>query len=107
MLELERLGWNDARDAEFTPFRAAGLIPGRVSLEHNHVCRVLTEGGELLAETAGRIKHQAGGRHDLPVVGDWVALRAGGAGSRATVAAVLPRRSWFSRKAAGRDTEEQ
>lgn len=107
MPELGVLGWDHARDAEFAPHRAAGFIPGRISLEHNHVYRVLTTEGEVLAETAGRIKHQAGGRSELPVVGDWVALRTGGAGARATVAAILPRRSWFSRKAAGRETEEQ
>ena len=104
---LESLGWDPGRDAEFAPHGASGLIPGRVSLEHNHVYRVLTQAGEVLAETAGRIKHQAEGRHELPVVGDWVALRTGGTGARATVAAILPRRSWFSRKSAGRETEEQ
>jgi len=104
---LESLGWDPGRDAEFAPHRASGLMPGRVSLEHNHVYRVMTEAGELLAETAGRIKHQAEGRRELPVVGDWVALRTGGSGARATVAAMLPRRSWFSRRAAGRETEEQ
>jgi ribosome biogenesis GTPase len=107
MPQLEGLGWDRGRDAEFAPHRAAGLVPGRVSLEHNHVYRVLTADGELLAETSGRIKHQAGGQSELPVVGDWVALRTGGAGARATVAAILPRRSWFSRRAAGRETEEQ
>jgi ribosome biogenesis GTPase len=107
MPQLESLGWDPSRDAEFAAFRANGLVPGRVSLEHNHVYRVLTADGEVLAETAGRIKHQAEGRHELPVVGDWVALRTGGAGARATVAGILARRSWFSRKAAGRETEEQ
>ena len=104
---LESLGWDPARDVEFEAFRAAGLVPGRVSLEHNHVYRVLTAEGELLAETAGRMKHQAESRRELPVVGDWVALKTGGTGARATVAAILHRRSWFSRKAAGRETEEQ
>ena len=104
---LDTLGWDRARDAEFAAFRASGWVPGRVSLEHNHVYRVLTADGEVLAEAAGRIKHQAEGRRELPVVGDWVALKTGGAGARATVAAILPRRSWFSRKAAGRETEEQ
>src|SRR5688572_5812083 len=94
---LESLGWDPARDAEFAAFRASGWVPGRVSLEHNHVYRVLTENGEVLAEAAGRMKHQAESRRELPVVGDWVALRLGGSGARATVAAVMPRRSWFSR----------
>lgn len=107
MPSLADLGWDPARDVEFGPFRAKGLVPGRVSLEHNHVYRVLTGEDEVLAEAAGRIKYLATGRKELPAVGDWVAVRLGSAGARSTIAAILERRSWFSRKAAGRGTEEQ
>lgn len=107
MPTLGSLGWDRARDAEFEPFRAKGLVPGRVSLEHNHVYRVLTEEGEVLAEAAGRIKYLATGRRELPAVGDWVALRPDAGGPRSTIAAILKRPTWFSRKAAGRGTEEQ
>ena len=86
--------------------RAAGRVPGRVSLEHNHVFRVMTADGEHLAETAGRLKHRATARRELPVVGDWVALRPD-PGGRWQILEVLPRESAFSRKAAGRETEEQ
>jgi len=104
---LSLLGWTPALDASFADHRAQGLVPGRVALEHNHVYRVVTEEGEWLAEAAGRIKYQASGRHELPAVGDWVALRAATAGARAMIRAILPRRSAFSRKAAGRTTDEQ
>lgn len=107
MVSLERLGWRDDLAAEFVPLAAAGLVPGRVSLEHNHVYRVLTESGEWLAETAGRIKHRATGRHQLPAVGDWVGVRPDPAGARAVIREILRRRTWFSRKAAGRETDEQ
>jgi ribosome biogenesis GTPase len=104
---LEDLGWDDAREREFAPFRAEGLVPGRVALEHNHVYRVLTAAGEELAETAGRLKHRAEGRRALPVVGDWVALREEAAGARRQIRTLLARRTGFSRKAAGRQTDEQ
>jgi len=107
MPTLDSLGWDAGRLEEFAPFHAKGLVPGRVSLEHNHVYRVLTDADEVLAEAAGRIKYLATGRKELPAVGDWVALRLGGAGERARIAAILGRRTWFSRKAAGRETEEQ
>lgn len=90
----------------FAPHAAAGLLPGRVVLEHNHVFRVVTRDGELLAESAGRMKHRAEGRQALPVVGDWVAVRVD-PGGRSQIREVLPRQSRFSRKAAGRETEEQ
>jgi ribosome biogenesis GTPase len=105
---LLQLGWTENRARQLAALDPSGsLLPGRVALEHNHVYRVLTEDGERLAETAGRIRHQATGRHELPAVGDWVALRPGPAGERNVIRSILPRQSWFSRKAAGRETTEQ
>lgn len=105
--DLAELGWTSGFEAAFEAYRAEGLVPARVSLEHNHVYRVLTEDGEWLAQAAGRIKHQAAGRHELPAVGDWVAVRVDTRHESGTIRAILPRRSSFSRKAAGRETEEQ
>jgi len=105
--DLTAFGWTPALADSFAPFAASGLVPGRVVLEHNHVYRVLTTAGEVLAEAAGRIKYLATGRHELPAVGDWVGVRPDPRGGRAQIRTILPRRSWFSRKAAGRGTEEQ
>lgn len=106
VVSLAALGWTDLREAAFESLRAEGCLPGRVVLEHNHVFRVLTVEGEQLAETAGRLKHRAAGRHALPVVGDWVALRPD-PGGRWQIREVLPRHTALSRRAAGRETEEQ
>ena len=106
-MSLAALGWDERRNAEFEPHREDGLEPGRVSLEHNHVYRVITARGEGLAEAAGRIKYLASGRRELPAVGDWVAVKPNPAGDRDVIQAILPRRTFFSRKAAGRETEEQ
>ena len=103
---LQPLGWSDTLEAAWAA-QPSGLIPGRVSLEHNHVYRVQTGEAELLAEAAGKIKYEAEGRHELPAVGDWVAVRPDESGGRAVIRAILPRRTWFSRKAAGRGTTEQ
>jgi ribosome biogenesis GTPase len=107
MADLRTLGWTDALASALAAEREGGLVPGRVSLEHNHVYRVLTAEGEWLAEAAGRVKYLATSRQELPAVGDWVALRPDPAGGRVLIRAVLPRKTWFSRKAAGRETEEQ
>ena len=107
MPELVRLGWTDDFAAAFAPHASAGLVPGRVSLEHNQIYRVLTADGEVLAEATGKMKHEAAGRQELPAVGDWVALRPAAAGERTTIQAILPRRTQFSRKVAGRETLEQ
>ncbi|HET9371523.1 MAG TPA: ribosome small subunit-dependent GTPase A [Vicinamibacterales bacterium] len=107
MPPLIALGWSDEWQAKFDAVAPEGAVPARVCLEHNHVFRLAAEAGELLAETAGRIKHRAVGRHELPAVGDWVVVRPDPTGGRALIVAVLPRRTWFSRKAAGRETTEQ
>jgi len=107
MTDLAALGWTDEWALAFEPFAGGALVPGRVALEHNHVYRVITAEGERLAEAAGRVKHRAAGRRELPVVGDWVGVGHGDSGARVQIRAVLPRRTSFSRKAAGRGTEEQ
>ena len=104
---LRHLGWNDARDEEFAPLAATGLVAGRVSLEHNQFYRVLTGAGERLAEAAGRMKHTASGRDELPVVGDWVGMRLDTSSDHAQIREILTRRTRFSRKVAGRVTVEQ
>ena len=100
-------GWDEAREAEFAEHARHGLQPGRVVLEFNQFHRVRTAAGELLAEVAGRLKHEAASRADLPAVGDWVALRRVGNEEKAVIQAVLPRRSKFARKTKGTKTEEQ
>jgi ribosome biogenesis GTPase / thiamine phosphate phosphatase len=105
---LTSLGWTDALEASFAPFAADGLVPARVSVAYGATFRVVTGDGEYLADSTGRMRHEAQGRRDLPAVGDWVAVKPTTAvGGRATIQAILPRKSVFSRKAAGTDTTEQ
>ena len=86
---LVRLGWTSERETEFEPHRAEGLAPARVAVEHRSAYVLYGEEGELRAELAGRLRHE----EIWPAVGDWVAVRP-----PATIAAVLPRRTVFSRK---------
>src|SRR5436190_1944300 len=105
-LTLEDLGWTPRFAAAFEPFRAEGVYPARVSLEHTHIYRVMAADGETLARVSGRLRHDASGRADFPAVGDWVVVEPA-AGGDARIKAVLPRASHFSRRAAGNPTEEQ
>jgi len=70
--------------------------------------RLLSDDTECLAELAGRLRHRAEARAQLPAVGDWVrAVAATSSTGRALIHEVLPRRSHISRAAAGNPTEEQ
>jgi len=106
-LDLAVLGWTEADAEHFAPHADRGLVAGRVILEHTHIYTVRTATAEILARIAGRLRHRAAGRRDYPAVGDWVAVDPAPAHGRATIHAVLPRRSAFSRKAAGGRTDEQ
>lgn len=104
---LVDLGWTARLEEAFAPYHAPRVEAGRVSLEHTHIYRVLTEGGETLARVSGRLRHDAAHRADFPAVGDWVVLETPETGGDARIRAVLPRASRFSRRAAGNPTEEQ
>jgi ribosome biogenesis GTPase / thiamine phosphate phosphatase len=86
---LNRLGWTPERDIEFKTHSDEGLVPARVAVEHRSAYVLYGERGELRAELSGRLRHE----ETWPAVGDWVALR-----EPATIAALLPRRTVFSRK---------
>src|SRR5436190_19408329 len=80
-------------------------LTARVVEEQRGSYRLLIEDTEYLAELAGRLRHRAGARAELPAVGDWVRAAAGAPGSgRAVIHEVLPRRSRISRAAAGNPT---
>ena len=107
-MSLQALGWTPVFAEAFAPHAAEGLVPARVAVAFGATFRVITEAGEQLADISGRLRHQARGRRDLPAVGDWVAVKPTTiAGGRATIHAILPRTSVFSRRAAGTDTTEQ
>lgn len=103
---LEQLGFTSDWTQAFAPFAERALVPGRVAADLGPSLRVYGAQGDVLAELAGRLRHQAGSRADLPAVGDFVALRPREAG-RAIVEALLPRRTRLSRQMAGGTTDEQ
>ncbi|HEX8091281.1 MAG TPA: ribosome small subunit-dependent GTPase A [Blastocatellia bacterium] len=107
MYDLKTLGWNSFFEKEFEPHKDHGHEAGRVALEYQGIYRVFTDGGELLAELTGKLRFQAHERADFPAVGDWVVITRNPSEGRASIHAILPRLSKFSRKAAGEATEEQ
>jgi ribosome biogenesis GTPase len=99
---LREIGFEGPVAESFAPFAGQGLVPGRVVAAHTGLLRVRTEEGEALASVAGSLRHKARSSEERPAVGDWVALRPPGPGRRAVVQGVLPRRTAFVRRAAGK-----
>jgi ribosome biogenesis GTPase len=107
-MRLADLGWDEAFASAFEAVSPGGdLQPARVVIEFNYLYRVWAEDGEQDATASGRLKHRAANRSEMPAVGDWVALRKRAGQDQGAIVAVLPRRSAFSRKAAGTITDEQ
>ena len=107
-MRLTDLGWDAAWALAFEPWTVrAHVQPGRVAIEFNYLYRVYLDVGEADAVLAGRLKHTATSRGDLPAVGDWVVVRRRPDADRAAISAVLPRRTKFSRRMAGHVTDEQ
>lgn len=107
MFTLETLGWDESWAEQFAPHEGQGLVPGRVAVQHRGAWDVLTAAGELRADLAGRVAHEAASPAELPVVGDWVAVAPRPEEGAGTIGAVLPRRTRFSRKTAWTAAEEQ
>lgn len=98
---LKKLGWNAFFGNHFREY--IGLYePARVSTVYKNGYSVYTKDGEIRARISGNL-HQKG---DIPAVGDWVAISKDSVGST-TIHVILPRKSKFSRKEAGKVTEEQ
>jgi len=105
--ELTIFGWRDFFAASFQPYDGSKYLPARVAVEHKNFYRLYTERGEILAELAGKLRHQSQNRGELPAVGDWVVSRLSSEDDRAIIEAVLPRRTKFTRKVAGARSDAQ
>lgn len=106
-MNLKQLGWNEELERAFLPYKEEGFTAGRVGLEHKGSYRIFTEAGLLLGEVSGKMRFRSMEREDYPAVGDWIVIQARPEDGRATIHAILPRKSKFSRKVAGNTVEEQ
>lgn len=101
MLTLEQLGWNAHFASQLDHTTDARLQLARVAVEHRGHYELLGEHGASWAEPAGKLRHEAKSRLDLPAVGDWVIVGDG------LVHGVLARQTEFVRQAAGDRAEPQ
>lgn len=107
-MNLEDLGWDGFFEKQFALIGAEGFAAGRVTLQQKHLYAVYTESGEMPGIVAGRMLYGAAGREDLPVVGDWAAVRVlEETPPKAVIHRILERKSQFTRKEPYTPAEEQ
>jgi len=103
--DLTTIGATGEIFREFEAHAARGLALGRVSVVHADGYRFYTASGERQAEAIGALLYRSE-RSEWPAVGDWVAAQLV-SGENAMIHAVLPRRTVFTRRAAGKREQEQ
>ena len=104
---LKRLGWNSYFAVLWQGRERPEWLPARVISQQRGLWRIAGDFAECWAETAGTLRAAAETGGDWPAVGDWVAAEKLSGGGRPLIQEVLPRRSRFVRKVAGRRLEEQ
>jgi ribosome biogenesis GTPase / thiamine phosphate phosphatase len=106
-VSLEALGWNSYFDARWKEREKLAWLPARVISQQRGLWRIAGEFSERWAEASGALRAAADAGADWPAAGDWVAAEILAGGGRPLIHKVLPRRSKFGRKVAGRRIEEQ
>ncbi|MGB2960429.1 MAG: ribosome small subunit-dependent GTPase A [Bacteroidota bacterium] len=106
-MTLDALGWNRFFAEAFQPFVGEGHEPARVAVPRRKHFLLYSAGGEVRGKITGRMLYQAAGPEDLPAVGDWVVIQRWPDREEVSILDLLPRKSEFVRKVAGRRTDQQ
>ena len=102
-----RWGWNSYFEACWSGENRRNAAPARVVAQQRKFWRVAGEFGECWAEASGKLRLAADEGADWPAVGDWVVADLHGEDATAVIQEVMPRRSKFVRKSAGKSMKEQ
>lgn len=106
-MELTDLGWNDFFARHFEQYGLLGYSPLRIVRENREQYAAVSPAGRFSCEVTGKFRFEHERKSSFPTVGDWVAASVVPQEQKAMIHAVLPRKSVFSRKAAGEITEAQ
>ena len=105
-MKLEDLGFNE----ELENFRKENDLEsfdvGRIISEHKDRYIVKTGLKEFISELIGNLRFIAESRHDLPAIGDWVAISSYDE-DKALIHAIYPRHSIIERQAVGKSGQKQ
>ena len=104
---LQRWGWSAYFEALWNESERDGAAPARVIAQQRKFWRIAGAFGEGWAEASGKLRLAAEEGVEWPAVGDWVVADVREAGNSALILEVLPRRSRFVRKVAGKKIAEQ
>jgi len=105
-MTIEDLGYNSELEKYRKELNLDSFEMGRVISEHKDRYVVKTKDTVYDAELIGNLRFTAKTKHDLPAVGDWVAISEYDE-NKALIHSVYPRHSILERKAVGKLSETQ
>ena len=97
-MKLIDLGWNSDFEKYLIELNSNDVTPARVIAQQRNNYSLLYEHGAINAKLSGRICYSASKKNELPVVGDWVAVKILKDEMQAIIYDVLPRKTRFVRK---------
>lgn len=106
-MSIRRWGWNEYFEAIWGESERGKAVPARVVSQQRKYWMVAGDFGERWAEVSGKLRLASEEGADWPAVGDWVAAETSVSAGTALIQEVLPRRSCFVRKAAGKGAHAQ
>lgn len=107
VVTILRWGWNAYFEAIWHGADRGSAVAARVVVQGRGIWRVAGDFEECPALPAGKLRLAAEQGADWPAVGDWVAVELRDGGRAAVIEEVLPRRSQFVRKLAGKKIAAQ
>ncbi|TXN37171.1 ribosome small subunit-dependent GTPase A [Flagellimonas hymeniacidonis] len=105
-MTLVELGYNSDLEQYRKDKKLDAFNVGRIISEHKDRYVVKTDAGEFDSELIGNLRYTAESRHDLPAVGDWVAISEYDE-DKALIHSIYPRHSIIERKAVGKPGQVQ
>jgi ribosome biogenesis GTPase len=106
-MELIDLGFNSYFQDCATELHQPEYQIARVTAVDRGGGLVRNENGEVPSELTGKLRFSAKAFADLPCVGDWVFVQYHNAGTLAIIHGVFPRKTFLSRKCAGKTVDFQ
>lgn len=104
-MELNKFDFNAFFQEHYEACKNENTLIGRISAEYKESYKLYSEKGELTAIVSGKFRNSCTEREAFPAVGDWVVFEY--PDNKAIIHKVLPRTTKFSRKVAGKETQEQ
>ena len=91
-------GWDEFFEKSFEPYKALNCIPARVTKESINQYWLMTDEGEIKSILSTKFFMSTFGKEQLPVVGDWTAVKKPEGSEEYFIEGVLPRKTKLIRK---------